>query len=549
MDEERRIGRWTTIHNPNGTTTFTYRMDEHFLTPNRVFDEMLREQMRQLNGQGFWFYDEIMNEREKKMEEELEQLAKVEIERGDKTTCLTILEQYKYDFTRNYLIGDKKFYIKSVNVIEYRHYENTLYLKGDQDAYRENLSVEIPNEDFDWFWDTVKNDFIIASDEVEEVVERNVDFSLTREPNDEEIEKMISLVKIDTFTKIIKNRLYQEMPSADRKHLEDYGRKWAKEYLKRWARAKYRFYKIFGDKLTVTKEVEVKPDKNTIKNKWDEIINEFPLLRYSLSNIPTDWIREDTIYANGSYFFDSKEVKSGMNFTKFITLFENKKLDIAVSKLYQDLGKTKLHLSIDPIDYLTVSINKSGWQSCHHFFDGCYRNAGLSYMFDYCTFVSFTSNKDTTYTNCNMPFTWNSKGWRQMVYSARKSSATVFSRQYPYNSDELSKYVRETYEELVCKYFNCESKWKVFQSEMSADVDVFRTDDVENLYNDVKEGYGHKVVKNKADIRYDEEIGIPIGSEYGAFNRDYTVYGGEDYLWYGKEEYDEYDEEYDEDEG
>ena len=228
-----------------------------------------------------------------------------------------------------------------------------------------------------------------------------------------------------------------------------------------------------------------------------------------------------------SYFFNDKRVHEGMKITKLISMYGNKDLDMEISKIYQDKGKGNIYISIDPIDYLTVSINKSGWGSCHNLFDGCFRNAGLSYMIDETSLVAYRSESKNLY-NEKFPFEWNSKRWRQMIYVSKKSSIMAFSRQYPNTNTTLAKEIRLLLEDVMSKYYGSENRWKLSNDLRKFNAWVYKKD-CAPLYNDIDNGYNHKAVKAKDDIMQDKEK-IMIGDEVQVFNGGDLV-DGDGRLW------------------
>ena len=366
------------------------------------------------------------------------------------------------------------------------------------------------------------NQFEKIDVEQEEQKEKEVEkikFSYPGEPTQEEIDEMISLVDLATFQKIIQNRVLSDIEYYDdftKTEIKSLTKAWVKKYLQDWAKAKYRFYKMFGDKLTIEDEIETNKDENEFRREYSEIMAKFPLYKVVLNAISFDDIYKNEMCDLSDFILEDKRVKNGMKFTQFISLYGCKELDMEISKLYQNKGKSKIFISINPIDYLTVSINRSDWRSCHNFFDGEYRNAGLSYMNDKTSLVAYSANGMVDYTRYERPFTWNSKKWRQMIYVSEESSTTVFSRQYPCESTEMSKGVRLLWEKYIDKYFNISFVWKVFNHRNDANIEVEKK--CCTLYNDVGNGFGHKVIKNKADINYDEKENIYIGDTIRAIN-------------------------------
>lgn len=129
-------------------------------------------------------------------------------------------------------------------------------------------------------------------------------------------------------------------------------------------------------------------------------------------------------------------------------------------------------------------------------------------MVDDVSMVSYKSNGDVKYRINDVNFVWNSKNWRQMIYVSKENSSIIFSRQYPNESNNLARAVREMLEDIASDYFEVENKWKVYSHVGSANIE---TDNEYLLYNDVSEGFGHKVIKNKFDIDIDKNINIHLG--------------------------------------
>lgn len=472
---------------------------------------------------------------------------------------LYITEQMQYRFEHHVVIYDNdeivqvenlyeedwdnlkfKFLFGSVNFAEFDiEYENfvKLFVKGGSDYNDENVCVRIPIE----FYEDVKRCLLYLNCEITEDENKDatlkkieydaIDYSFKGEPTEEEIEQMISLVDLKTFNQIIKVRMEQDKTPE---HITKITEKWAKEYLKQWAYSKYRFYKIFGNSLTLENEIEVSMTEQEAENIKNGLIAKFPLYHPIFAYVHRDAILNNSIRGAGSgniasNFFKDSKVKRNMSFTKFISLFNCEELNIEVSKIYQNKGTAHITISINPIDYLTASINTSGWRSCHNFIDGEYRNATLSYMFDKTSLVSFRSKGLEPYSIGRKKFEWNSKSWRQMVYVSEDSSSMVFSRQYPNSNDELSKGVREMLEKEISNFYGGCHKWKKFIHVKKANMLVTGH---HLLYNDVEHGSNHVVVKAKDDVKFNEPQTIHIGSEeVKSINMEKNLEGGRDRIW------------------
>ena len=135
--------------------------------------------------------------------------------------------------------------------------------------------------------------------------------------------------------------------------------------------------------------------------------------------------------------------------------------------LNQKLLKGELCLSIHPLDYMTMSDNACGWDSCMSWQQpGDYRMGTVEMMNSPYIVVAYLRASE------NMPIDsdlfWNSKKWRQLFVVTPELITGI--RQYPYVSDELSgislQWLRELaqknagwgpYEDTTVKINNCET--------------------------------------------------------------------------------------------
>ena len=153
--------------------------------------------------------------------------------------------------------------------------------------------------------------------------------------------------------------------------------------------------------------------------------------------------------------------------SKFLSsLFNDESFDVALSKVLQNrIVKGNFYVSIDPYDFLTMSVNRHGWSSCLSIENarGNGNAAGsFSYMLDSTTMVCYRSNdKDYDYDFKNVKFTGNSKSWRQLVHINKSNCAMMFNRQYPQNSNiDTASLVRELLETRIATYLGRENEWE-----------------------------------------------------------------------------------------
>lgn len=217
----------------------------------------------------------------------------------------------------------------------------------------------------------------------------------------------------------------------------------------------------------------------------------------------------------------------GMKTTAFIhKVFNNEKLDIAFSEFHEKT-KTKgyVTISIDPIDYMLMSINNSGWQSCHSLCKGKsgvhlgeYSAGVFSYMCDTSSLIAFrhTKNEPEDIVINGTKIKALNKSWRQMVFVNLEDKFFVCSREYPNKNELVSQYVREEVEALISQRYGIPNSWKVSSERNVNDFvkDTPKILDESNStlhYNDMKQGYDGRIVYQ---TRLDDYSGskVTVGS-------------------------------------
>lgn len=452
------------------------------------------------------------------MEEE-EKLEEIELNIGDKVKVKEDLESVERSISNGVGINetmtnlegkivtiDDKCFNDSINRYIYR-------LVEDNNCYAwvvDYFEVEKPKEE-----------------ESKEEIEI-IDICLKEEtPTDEEIEEMISLVDINTFIQIIKNRIDYDGNVSDSEINEYITVDNAKRYLRNWAKSKYRFYKLFGKKLWTEHKIEVEKDEEFYIKAVNDLKAKFPLYYSFFNTISSGDVANNKLtHSSSDQYFGIPKVKEGMKFTKLVAMFKNNDLNMEVSKMYQDKAVKNIRISIDPCDFLTVSINKHNWRSCHNFFDGEWRNAGLTLLHDKTSLVAYSySRDDFDYCNYKYPFKWNTKSWRQMIYISENNSSMIFSLQYPNRSDEVAKATRNIIEKLLSDYLDVPNVWKISGSQSSYHIDECCSN---LMYNDIGRD-GCKYCINK----HDRNVGTTIytgASVYGIVSDD-AIEDGESDIW------------------
>lgn len=108
--------------------------------------------------------------------------------------------------------------------------------------------------------------------------------------------------------------------------------------------------------------------------------------------------------------------------------------------------KGEIYLSIHPLDYMTMSDNACGWESCMSWtHDGGYRQGTVEMMNSPTVIVAYMKSDKEDYTIDDI--TWNNKKWRQL-YVVDKD-AIVAVKDYPYHNDYLNKFIIDWLRDLV----------------------------------------------------------------------------------------------------
>lgn len=230
-------------------------------------------------------------------------------------------------------------------------------------------------------------------------------------------------------------------------------------HIEKWARNKEHIFKLLGNKLKAEQEVENVLTSSAIHELFVEFINEvlsdrhcFALARYFLNDLSTDEIASNTI--NRSVSILGTEFKVGMKVSRILGQLVHKdnahEIQTKYSMFLQKLkAKGRAVISIDPIDYLTMSANKSGWRSCHAL-DGEYRTGTLAYLIDPSTTICYVKTAQDivipTTQKISPYLDYSNKTWRQI--SLVGSGIAIQGRQYPSTSDNNATTISNMFVQL-----------------------------------------------------------------------------------------------------
>ena len=110
--------------------------------------------------------------------------------------------------------------------------------------------------------------------------------------------------------------------------------------------------------------------------------------------------------------------------------------------------KGTLCISIHPLDYLTASVNRSGWSSCYDVEDGgCWQASTLSLLTSPNTIIAYLKADE----DCDLVgYTrWNNKKWRTYITLNEFNDLIHIGKNYPYKSESIEDAVMEMVAELT----------------------------------------------------------------------------------------------------
>lgn len=265
--------------------------------------------------------------------------------------------------------------------------------------------------------------------------------------------------------------------------------------LRIWDRDKEDLFKMLGEELIISKEISYEMGSEELFDEMSNIINcgERTLVGSFVQSFKNLY-RWNGIYY-GNHHLQSlmycenltSNIYNGETF--YLDLPSGKKLKIqngiktikAISKiakafelpffeefriahsmvLNQKTLSGKLHLSIHPLDFMTMSDNDCCWDSCMNWRDvGDYRRGTVECMNSPMVIVAYlSSEKEMNLFNWREnSSTWNNKKWRQLFVVTPEIITGI--KGYPYRNNDLEKIVLDWIKELAEKNLD----WKYFKN-------------------------------------------------------------------------------------
>ena len=274
---------------------------------------------------------------------------------------------------------------------------------------------------------------------------------------------------------------YEALTAQDKEYITEYIEKWGginssvklKEpldyILREWNKSKQTLFNIFGEKLMLEKEIQVEDGDNKKIREINNYLNS--------TNPGTDFINSvrKLFTFNGTYFEDTyatynltqakqlftnrvaKEFSYRNKDGKIVKVPEGAKVMRVLQKIAKEFdlpdfeifrnhisriteirkSKIKFTLSIHPLDYMTMSDNANGWESCMNWTQGpgSYRAGTIEMMNSPVVVVAYITTKP--YYPANTSIEWTSKSWRELIIVHPNTICSVKS--YPYYNIAFDK--------------------------------------------------------------------------------------------------------------
>lgn len=300
---------------------------------------------------------------------------------------------------------------------------------------------------------------------------------------------------------------------------------------KEWKNNKKHLYKLLGNNLIIEKDVEVKKDACLIRIEMDLSLIKYEtkdkFLGILYDKIALNENSANSFYCRFDYFvnnsYDGKtllyedpivkdkkpfKIHNGEKFMKIIKKFvdyydlsadEYEQFRIEHSNvLGEEKIKGKLCLSIHPLDFFTMSDNENNWSSCMSWRKkGCYNVGTVEMMNSPYVIIAYlkSNSKEIKWDN----YTWNSKRWRSLIVI--DNNIMVMNKNYPYNSEDLSKECLFWIKELAKKNLGIDYEEEIqtinfYDGEENGrnagefnDINNGIVFDTNNMYNDLYSGH------------------------------------------------------------
>lgn len=225
--------------------------------------------------------------------------------------------------------------------------------------------------------------------------------------------------------------------------------------LEQWENNKKDIYqRLLNNQLTISVPISINISERQKDFAKKRFLYQYQQHQNILNQIDTsslihNRLQQDTII-NGIEF------KIAIKVTKILKrLIENQRSYRVLENGYSNFLQTfktdgELCISIDPLDYLTMSDNSYLWNSCQSFEDGEYKGGPLSLMVDDNTIVCYV--KGSKNFNLNGVEVSNKK-WRILIHFNKEIPYLIINLEYPFNNKYIMMSLIKQLQEMLNKAF------------------------------------------------------------------------------------------------
>lgn len=302
------------------------------------------------------------------------------------------------------------------------------------------------------------------------------------------------------------------------------------EILRVWNKEKIELFKLLGNNLILEKKFEYQKSSEELNRDIDEMLfnsesqcREFIVnykavafenkeVKYELLSLLNPYNLEDNTYKGLPFKINfpngrSYKVSNGCKISKALGKISNgfgiknfEEFRIGYSQLLNQKKLTgNLVLSIHPIDYMTMSDNDCGWDSCMSWVrEGEYRQGTVEMMNSPMVVVAYLkANKDMDFEG----IPWGNKKWRQLFIV--HEDVIVGIKEYPYYNNQLVetslKWLKELAEQNLGRKYQ-KPTWII-------------NEEAENKASNYEEKFAFRFL---TDIMYNDFGCTPHGKHYMA---------------------------------
>ncbi len=278
--------------------------------------------------------------------------------------------------------------------------------------------------------------------------------------------------------------------------------------LKQWQKNKeYIYRELLHNNLIISFPIDIEPTKKRKTYAKKQLLQD--LKRFNHKDIIAQ-IDVESLITNK---LQNKTIINSMPFPKGIKISKIiKQLTVAspiesrlIENIYSSFVNTfkikgDLCISIDPIDFITMSDNDYSWTSCHSLEDGEYRSGLLSLLVDSTTLVCYLKGKE--------PFDFfgvetTNKKWRMLIHYNQKY--ILYNTQYPFKNKYIVEELTKHLINLLSKGDN-QTSYEIIKTNMEHII-PFINDNEENLhYNDLLASKPDGEYKNASCFLIKKEI-------------------------------------------